>query len=59
MSAQRSPEYMAGLAGHQVGGHLKVAAEHTDPEVLKRMKKPDVDDSASRQDKNGKRKGGG
>ena len=45
--AQRSPEYMAELAGHHVGGHLKVAPEHTDPEVLKRMKKPDVDDYQS------------
>ena len=43
----RSPEYMAELAGHHVGGHLKVAPEHTDPEVLKRMKKPDVDDYQS------------
>ena len=42
--AQQSPEYMAELAGHHVGGHLKVAPEHTDPEVLKRMKKPEVSD---------------
>jgi len=42
--SQRSPEYMAELAGHHVGGHLKVAPEHTDPEVLKRMKKPEVSD---------------
>src|SRR3954447_799977 len=42
--AQRSPEYMGELAGHHVGGHLKVAPEHTDPEVLKRMKKPEVAD---------------
>jgi uncharacterized radical SAM protein YgiQ len=42
--AQRSPEYMAELAGHHVGGHLKVAPEHTDPEVLARMKKPEVSD---------------
>ncbi len=42
--ARRSPEYMAELATHHVGGHLKVAPEHTDPEVLKRMKKPDVQD---------------
>ncbi|SIO62090.1 uncharacterized radical SAM protein YgiQ [Singulisphaera sp. GP187] len=42
--AQRSPEYMVELAGHHVGGHLKVAPEHTDPEVLKRMKKPEVND---------------
>ncbi len=39
--AQRSPEYMEDLAAHHVGGHLKVAPEHTDLEVLKRMKKPD------------------
>jgi radical SAM superfamily enzyme YgiQ (UPF0313 family) len=42
--AQRSPEYMAELAEHHVGGHLKVAPEHTDPDVLKRMKKPAIDD---------------
>jgi uncharacterized radical SAM protein YgiQ len=42
--AQRDPEYMAELASHHVGGHLKVAPEHTDPEVLKRMKKPEVAD---------------
>ncbi len=38
--AQLSPEYMRELAAHHVGGHLKVAPEHTDPEVLARMKKP-------------------
>ena len=42
--AQRSPEYMKELAAHHVGGHLKVAPEHTDPEVLKKMKKPAIDD---------------
>jgi len=42
--AQRSPEYMEQLAAHHVGGHLKVAPEHTDPDVLRRMKKPDVAD---------------
>jgi uncharacterized radical SAM protein YgiQ len=41
--AQRSPEYMRELAEHHVGGHLKVAPEHTHPEVLKRMKKPVID----------------
>ena len=30
--ARRSPEYMRELARHHVGGHLKVAPEHTDPE---------------------------
>ena len=39
--AQRSPEYMRELAAHHVGGHLKVAPEHTDPTVLGLMKKPD------------------
>src|SRR5439155_8303473 len=42
--AQRSAEYMEELAGHHVGGHLKVAPEHTDAEVLRRMKKPEVSD---------------
>ena len=44
--AQRSPEYMEELAANHVGGHLKVAPEHTDPDVLKRMKKPDQSDYA-------------
>jgi len=38
--AQLSPEYLRELAGHHVGGHLKVAPEHTDPHVLEMMKKP-------------------
>ena len=42
--AQKSPEYMSELAAHHVGGHLKVAPEHTDPEVLSRMKKPNLDE---------------
>jgi len=41
--AQLSPEYMQELAAHHVGGHLKVAPEHTDPHVLDLMKKPDND----------------
>src|SRR6185437_13628124 len=41
--AQKSPEYLAELARHHVGGHLKVAPEHTDPDVLRVMKKPDVE----------------
>jgi hypothetical protein len=32
---------MRELAGHHVGGHLKVAPEHTDPDVLALMKKPE------------------
>ena len=35
------------LAAHHVGGHLKVAPEHTDPEVLDRMKKPEINDYKS------------
>ncbi len=42
--ARRSPEYMRELAAHHVGGHLKVAPEHTDPNVLALMKKPGVED---------------
>jgi uncharacterized radical SAM protein YgiQ len=42
--ARRSPEYMRELTAHHVGGHLKVAPEHTDPQVLSIMKKPGVDD---------------
>src|SRR5207302_1505929 len=38
--AQLSPEYLQELAAHHVGGHLKVAPEHTDPHVLDMMKKP-------------------
>ncbi|MDR3634869.1 MAG: YgiQ family radical SAM protein [Isosphaeraceae bacterium] len=45
--AQQSPEYLRELAAHHVGGHLKVAPEHTDPEVLKRMKKPEINDYQS------------
>ena len=32
--ARRDPEYMKELATHHVGGHLKVAPEHTDAETL-------------------------
>ena len=42
--AKRSPEYMRDLVRHHVGGHLKVAPEHTDPDVLDRMRKPSNDD---------------
>jgi uncharacterized radical SAM protein YgiQ len=45
--AQKAPEYLEELAAHHVGGHLKVAPEHTDPEVLKRMKKPEINDYQS------------
>jgi uncharacterized radical SAM protein YgiQ len=42
--ARRSPEYMRELVQHHVGGHLKVAPEHTDPDVLMKMRKPASDD---------------
>jgi hypothetical protein len=42
--AQLSPEYMRELTAHHVGGHLKVAPEHTDATVLGVMKKPVIDD---------------
>ena len=42
--ARRSPRYMRELTRHHVGGHLKVAPEHTDPDVLARMRKPGTDD---------------
>src|SRR5438552_4937640 len=42
--ARRSPEYMRELAAHHVGGHLKIAPEHTDPDVLALMKKPGVEE---------------
>ena len=42
--ARRSPEYMRELVRHHVGGHLKVAPEHTDSEVLNWMRKPGIED---------------
>lgn len=42
--AQRSPKYLKELVEHHVGGHLKVAPEHVDPEVLRLMKKPNIED---------------
>jgi len=42
--ARRSPRYMRDLTRHHVGGHLKVAPEHTDADVLARMRKPGTDD---------------
>ena len=42
--ARRSKEYMQELVRHHVGGHLKVAPEHTDPDVLMKMRKPSNDD---------------
>ncbi|MCC7141338.1 MAG: YgiQ family radical SAM protein [Candidatus Eisenbacteria bacterium] len=42
--ARRDPDYMRELVTHHVGGYLKVAPEHTDPEVLRLMKKPGSED---------------
>jgi uncharacterized radical SAM protein YgiQ len=42
--ARRSPQYMQELVRHHVGGHLKVAPEHIDPNVLALMKKPGKED---------------
>jgi uncharacterized radical SAM protein YgiQ len=42
--ARRSPEYMRELVRHHVGGHLKVAPEHSDARVLNLMRKPAGDD---------------
>jgi uncharacterized radical SAM protein YgiQ len=41
--AANSPEYVAELAQHHVGGLLKVAPEHTDAAVLDKMRKPAID----------------
>jgi uncharacterized radical SAM protein YgiQ len=40
--AERSPEYVAELAAHHVGGQLSVAPEHVSPRVLEKMKKPGI-----------------
>ena len=45
--AQRSTAYMNHLARHHVGGHLKVAPEHSDAGVLRLMKKPPIEDYES------------
>jgi len=42
--ARRSPEYIRQIARHHTGGLLKVAPEHSDPEVLRLMKKPAVEE---------------
>jgi uncharacterized radical SAM protein YgiQ len=39
--ARLSPEYMHELTTHHVGGHLKVAQEHTDANTLTLMKRPE------------------
>lgn len=41
--AARSPEYVKELVQHHVGGYLKIAPEHTEPEVLDLMMKPEIE----------------
>jgi uncharacterized radical SAM protein YgiQ len=41
--ATRSPEFITELARHHTGGQLSVAPEHTNPEVLGKMKKPPIE----------------
>ena len=41
--AERSPEFIRDLAAHHTGGQLSVAPEHTNPNVLEKMKKPPVE----------------
>ena len=38
-----SPKYIREIARHHTGGLLKVAPEHSNPEVLRRMHKPAID----------------
>lgn len=42
--ARRSTAYVGQLARHHVGGLLKVAPEHCHAEVLRRMKKPPIEE---------------
>jgi uncharacterized radical SAM protein YgiQ len=41
--ALKDKEYLREVITHHVGGHLKVAPEHTDSEILRLMKKPTFD----------------
>lgn len=41
--AVRSPEYVKELVTYHVGGYLKIAPEHTEPEPLAKMMKPGPD----------------
>jgi uncharacterized radical SAM protein YgiQ len=40
--ALRDQNFIAQVAAHYTGGHLKVAPEHVDPMVLKHMRKPPI-----------------
>jgi len=41
--ALRSPDYLSDLVEHHVGGHLHVAPEHDNPQVLALIRKPSYD----------------
>jgi uncharacterized radical SAM protein YgiQ len=41
--AVRSPEYVKELVSYHVGGYLKIAPEHTEPEPLAKMMKPGME----------------
>jgi radical SAM superfamily enzyme YgiQ (UPF0313 family) len=41
--AARSPAFIRELAAHHTGGQLSVAPEHTNPDVLDKMKKPPIE----------------
>jgi uncharacterized radical SAM protein YgiQ len=41
--AERSPEFVAELAKHHTGGQLSVAPEHSNKDVLDKMKKPGIE----------------
>jgi uncharacterized radical SAM protein YgiQ len=41
--AERSPEFIAELAAHHTGGQLSVAPEHSNKDVLDKMKKPGIE----------------
>jgi uncharacterized radical SAM protein YgiQ len=40
--ALKDPKFIEYVAAHHTGGHLKVAPEHVDPSVLRRMRKPSI-----------------
>ncbi|MBP9217932.1 MAG: YgiQ family radical SAM protein [Sterolibacterium sp.] len=40
--AIRDPEYVRELVTHHVGGYLKIAPEHTEPDTLAKMMKPSI-----------------
>ena len=41
--AVRDPEYVKELVTHHVGGYLKIAPEHSEPDTLSKMMKPGMD----------------